>query len=188
MSQADRDKWNRKFGEGSHTSSEPSSFLIAQADRLPATGRVLDIAGGVGRNALWLASRGLEVTIADNSDVGLQMARARAAEAGVALHTELVDLEQEALPAGPWDLVTKVLYMQRSLFRTIPEVLGPGGLLVCIQPTVSNLERHAKPPRSHLLLPGELRDLVQGLEIIELVEDWSTDGYHDACVLARKPD
>ncbi|MBW2454800.1 MAG: methyltransferase domain-containing protein [Deltaproteobacteria bacterium] len=188
MSQADRDKWNRKFGEGSHTSSEPSSFLVAQANQLPTRGRALDIAGGVGRNALWLAERGLEVTIADNSDVGLLMARERATEAGLTLHTELVDLEQEPLPDGPWDLVTKVLYMQRSLFATIPEVLRPGGLLVCIQPTVANLERHAKPPRPHLLLPGELREFVQGLEIIELVEDWSADGYHDACVLARKPD
>ncbi len=187
MSQADRDKWNQKFGEGSHTSGEPSSFLLAKADQLPSGGRALDIAGGVGRNALWLASRGLEVTIADNSDVGLSMARQRAAEAGLALNTQLVDLEQEPLPAGPWDLVIKVLYMQRSLFQTIPEVLRPGGLMVCIQPTVANLERHAKPPRSHLLLPGELEKLVQGLEIIELVEDWSADGYHDACVLARKP-
>jgi len=187
VSQADRTKWNRKFTEGSHTSTEPSSFLVAQADRLPTTGRALDIAGGVGRNALWLARRGLEVTIADNSNVGLGMARQRAEEAGLTLHTQLVDLEEEPLPRGPWDLVTKVLYMQRSLFEAIPDVLRPGGLLVVIQPTVTNLERHPKPPRPHLLLPGELQRLVQKLEILELFEDWSSDGYHDGCVIARKP-
>ncbi len=187
MSDQDRTKWNAKFRDGSHTSTEPSSFLVAQAAQLPQAGRALDIAGGVGRNALWLAARGLHVTIADNSDVGLSMARERAAAAQLPLHTQLIDLELEPLPPGPWDLVVKVLYMQRSLFAAIPDVLRPGGLLVCVQPTVENLERHPKPPRSHLLQAGELRGLVQGLDILQLDEDWSVDGYHDACVLARKP-
>jgi tellurite methyltransferase len=159
MSDRDRDKWNTKFRDGSHTSTEPSSFLVAQAAKLPFEGRALDIAGGVGRNALWLARRGLDVTIADISDVGLSMARERATAAQLALHTQLIDLELEPLPPGPWDLVVKVLYMQRSLFETIPDVLAPGGLLVCIQPTVQNLERHPKPPRSHLLQPGESLEL-----------------------------
>ena len=186
MSRADRGKWDARYRKGSHTSADVSPFLASLDEVLPRSGRGLDVAGGAGRNALWLAARGLDVTIVDVSEVGLSIARERAAAAGLSLHTVCVDLEEEPFPEGPWDLIVSVCFLQRSLFATYPEVLAPGGLLVFLQPTVKNLERHQKPPRPFLLEEGEAASLVSGLTIVSLTEDWTEDGHHEARVVARR--
>lgn len=186
MSRADRDKWDAKYRAGSHRSSRVSPFLQSLDDVLPKTGRALDVAGGAGRNALWLAARGLDVTIADVSKEGLAIANERASAAGLSVETLLVDLEEEPFPAGPWDLIVSVCFLQRSLFSVYPDVLAPGGLLVFLQPTVVNLERHEKPPRPFLLEEGEAASLVSGLTVVSLSEGWTEDGHHEARVLARR--
>ena len=74
MANGDRLYWNQRFGEeGWHT--EPSTFLLSLDAILPYSGTALDIAGGPGRNALWLAERGLDTTLLDISDTGLGMAQ-----------------------------------------------------------------------------------------------------------------
>ena len=186
MSRADADKWDARYQQGSHTSRNPSPFLVSLSDSLPTRGRALDVAGGVGRNALWLAARGLQVTLADVSAVGLSMAGERAAEAGLSLELLSVDLESEPLPAGPWDLVVKVLYFQPSLFPAILDALAPGGLLVFLQPTVTSCERNDRPPSRFLLAPGQARELVEGFELLHYEESW-LDDFHEARLLARKP-
>ncbi len=185
MSRADREKWDAKYRAGSHTSGRVSPFLESLDDELPRSGRALDVAGGAGRNALWLAERGLDVTVADVSEVGLAIARERASGAGLTIETLCIDLEEEPFPAGPWDLIVSVCFLQRSLFATYPDVLAPNGLLVFLQPTVVNLERHEKPPRPFLLEEGEAASLVSGLTVVSLSEGWTEDGHHEARVVAR---
>jgi tellurite methyltransferase len=186
MGAADRDKWDERYRAGSHSGSEPSPFLVSLADRLPRSGRALDVAGGAGRNALWLARRGLDVTIADVSEVGLSLAAERAGAEGLTLTTERRDFEENGLPPGPWDVIVSAMFLQRSLFAAYPEQLAPGGMVVVLQPTTTNLERHAKPPRPFLLEPGELAELASDLELLSLDESWSDDGFHEARLLARK--
>ena len=89
---------------------------------MPRAGRAIDLAGGTGRHGIWLAERGLDVTIADISPVGLEVARQRAAEAGVTIQTLEVDLETSPFPAGPWDLIVSVCYLWRPLFDVFPKV------------------------------------------------------------------
>src|SRR4051794_29222887 len=108
MSTADRKKWDAKYSSAHDSPFEPSAVLLSLADYLPRRGRALDIAGGAGRNALWLARRGLDVTIADISPVGLALARLRAAEQGLNLHVLEIDLEQQPLEAEQFDLILSV--------------------------------------------------------------------------------
>jgi tellurite methyltransferase len=186
MSGADRDRWDRIHAARGPGLAEPSSLLTAEADRLPRAGRALDVAGGSGRHALWLARRGLAVTLADVSPVALARA---AAEAGdLPLATVEVDLERQPLPAGPWDLILCFHYLQRSLFPALAGALAPGGLLLFCQPTERNLERHAKPSRRFLLAEGELARLIADLplEILHLAEGWSAEGRHEARLIARR--
>ena len=149
MSEADRERWDRKYREGGG-GTEPSSFLLSLEGVLPTRGRALDLAGGRGRHARWLARRGLDVTLADVSPVGLALAREEAARAGVTLGTVLVDLETRPVPSGPWDVILVFHYVHRPLFEQLPALLAPGGLFVFCQATVKNLERHPKPPRGYL--------------------------------------
>jgi SAM-dependent methyltransferase len=186
MSDFDRQKWNAKYTAGLAAEREPAKVLVGLEPYLPRQGRALEIAGGAARNGIWLARRGLNVTVADISAVGLAVARERAAEAGVTLATLETDLQDEPLPAGPWDLILSVCYLWRSLFAQYPSALAPGGLLVVIQPTKRNLQRHDKPPAEFLLDDGELPRLVSGLEIVHYEEGWLADGRHDAVIVAGR--
>jgi SAM-dependent methyltransferase len=191
MSQADREKWNARFREGTpYARADPSPFLVSLADQLPRQGRALDLAGGAGRNAIWLARRGLDVTLSDISQVGLALARDAADRAGVALTLVEADLEEQPLPAGPFDLILSFNFLRRELFAAFPQQLTPGGLLVYLGATRSNLQRHAKPPAQFLLEDGELPRLIQPLEVIQYREAWfdypGEEPRHEARLLARK--
>jgi SAM-dependent methyltransferase len=184
MSEADRQRWNTRY-LGQPTPREPSAFLRSLADRLPTSGRALDVAGGPGQDALWLARRGLDVTLVDVSDVALQQASEAARAAGVSLRTQRVDLDVEPLPSGPYALVLCQGFLWRPLFAEFPKVLAPGGLLVFAQPTHSNLQRHPHPSARFLLEDGELPRLLQGLEVLSYSEGWTEDGRHEARLVAR---
>lgn len=165
---------------------EPATVLVGLDRYLPRHGRGLDVAGGAGRHGIWLAERGLDVTIADISARGLALAREEAAAAGVRITTLETDLELAPFPAGPWDLIVSVCYLQRQLFDAYPRALAPGGILAVVQPTKKNLERHDKPPADFLLNDRELPRLVSGLEVLHYEEGWLADGRHDAVIVARK--
>lgn len=186
MAEADHRKWDGRYARGEHASEQPSPMLASLAAWLPPAGRALDVAGGAGRNAIWLARRGLSVTLADISAVGLALATQRARQSNVRLTTVQVDLEQEPLPPGPWQLIVCVLYLYRPLFAQFSTELAPGGTLIVIHPTDSNLRRHARPPPRFLLRDGELPQLVHQLDIVHSQEGWSIENRHDAVLVARR--
>jgi SAM-dependent methyltransferase len=144
------------------------------------------VAGGAGADAIWLANRGLDVTLADISPVALELATSEAARHGVALRTVEIDLEREPFPPGPWDLILCIRFLWRPLFEAIPTELAPGGTLIVAHPTRSNLLRHERPGPLYLLDDGELPGLVRGLEVLRYEEGWTGDGYHEAVMIARR--
>jgi 2-polyprenyl-3-methyl-5-hydroxy-6-metoxy-1,4-benzoquinol methylase len=187
MPHFDRQKWDAKYA-AEEAPREPSAVLRSLESLLPTSGRAIDVAGGAGRNAIWLAKQGMDVTIADVSPHGLELACERAREAGVSVTPLCTDLEDTPFPTGPWNLILSVCYLWRPLYLVYPQMLSPGGMLVVIQPTKKNLEGHPKPPAGFLLNDGELPDLVGGLKIVHYQEGWQADGRHDAVMVARKAD
>lgn len=185
MAESDRDRWNARYLQGDHASSEPSRVLTELASFLPKEGRAIDVAGGAGRHAIWLAEQGLDVTLADVSDVALDIACARAAERSVSIEPLVIDLETAAFPPGPWSLILSFHFLFRPLFEVFPQVLVPGGRLICVHPTTSNRERHAKPSERFLLQDGELSTLVRGMTILHHEETWSAEGRHEAILVAE---
>ena len=128
MSEQERLKWNTRYSE-SGAQQRPSALVEELGELLPRRGRALDIAGGGGRHAIWLAQRGLDVTLADISEVALGLARDAAAAAGVPLQTVALDFETDPFPEGPWDVLLSFHYLWRPLFTIAPRVLAPGGPL-----------------------------------------------------------
>ena len=185
MADADRKKWDDRYQSETVADRAPTPFLVAQAARLPEQGRALDVAGGTGRHAVWLARRGLDVTLVDISSVALVRAGQRADQAGVTLRTVAADLEHEPLPAGPWEVIVCVDFLWRPLFDGFPRALAPGGLLIVSHPTRTNLERHSSPGARFLLDDGELRRLVAGLDVVAFDEGWDDDDRHTARLVAR---
>src|SRR5512143_605970 len=85
--------WDARYGEPGFAYGEaPNDFLVEVEPLLPRRGRVLCLAEGEGRNAVFLATRRHDVTAVDLSAVGLEKTRALAASRGVAVHTVHADL------------------------------------------------------------------------------------------------
>src|SRR5882724_8490783 len=143
MAADDRERWNQRWRARENPIHEPSAWLVSLAPLLPSRGRALDVAGGAGRQAVWLARRGLDVTLVDVSDEALILAEAAARAASVPLALARADLDAtpDDLPAGPWDLIVCFLYLDRPLLPRLSAALAPGGTFVFCQPTRRNLER-----------------------------------------------
>ena len=194
MSQFDRDKWNTKYSDPATIPSEPAQSIVRLAEFLPKSGSALDLAGGGGRHSIWLAKRGLDVTLADVSTVGLQHAKQRAVDENLSITLCETDLEPDkttdqcdSFPQGPWDLILSHYYYCRALIPAIAVSLAPAGMLVIVQPTVRNLERSPKPPRRFLLEEGELLSVANELEIESFTEGWTSENQHEAALVARRP-
>lgn len=181
----DRERWNERHLR--EPPGEPSHFVASLEAILPRRGRAIDAGGGTGRHALWLARRGLDVTLADVSDVALGIAASAARAEGLPLRTLQVDLEGSPFPAGPWDVVLCTYFLHRPLFDAIPAALAPGGFLAFAHATRTNLERNPRPGPRHLLEDGEVATLVHGLEVVRCEEAWFEEGRHEARLVARRP-
>lgn len=188
--ETDRARWNAKWRERAGELESPAGFLIEHAPLLPARGRALDVAAGAGRHAIWLARHGLEVTLIDVSDVALERAERRASALGIVDRMRFIraDLERDELPAPVFDLVLIAHYLDRTRRDDLARLVFEGGLVVAMQPTVANLERHDAPRREYLLEPGELAAWLEGLgfELIASREGWNAEGRHEAEVIARR--
>lgn len=187
MPRDSREFWNDRYRNRGPIPGGPSAFLQAHAHLLPAPGTALDVGGGSGRNAVWLAEQGWEVTVVDVSEVGLELSTTKAAEAGVRVRTVLHDLEEDGLPPGTWDLIVCTLFLHRPLFEHWAGALNPDGVLVFEQPTRTNLTKRKSPSRGFCLEDGELPGLVVGLETLHYEECWGENGRHEARLVARKP-
>ena len=174
------ERWDARHATGEGP-DEPSSFVVVElAPLLNEPGRAIDVAGGRGRHARWLADRGWNVTLVDFSPVALEAVgdeRVGLVEA---------DLQASLFPEGPWDLVLIVHYLDRALYPTIRTQLAPGGLLAVAVATERNLERHDRPSLPYVLAPGEAPALVEGMRIVHYAEGWSVEDRHEARLVARQ--
>ena len=101
----DKERWDRKYGTEEYIFGEaPVAFLQEYLHLLPK-GKTLDIAMGEGRNGVFLATQGFEVTGFDISETGLNKAQALAKERGVSIETEVVDLERHQFSEETYDLI-----------------------------------------------------------------------------------
>jgi cyclopropane fatty-acyl-phospholipid synthase-like methyltransferase len=128
------ERWNGRYTPESYLfGTAPNTFLAAQKARLPKTGRALSIADGEGRNGVWLAEQGLDVVSMDFSPVAQTKARALAAQRGVTITTEQVDLSNWDWPAEAYDVIVAIFAQpleKTKLFAGIRRALKPGGLLL----------------------------------------------------------
>jgi 2-polyprenyl-3-methyl-5-hydroxy-6-metoxy-1,4-benzoquinol methylase len=164
----------------------PTSWLTAHEGLLQG-GVALDVACGRGRHALWLAERGFEVYAIDRDPAALVHLDEEARRRGVRVVTEQKDLETECVRLGEnrFDLVVAVHYLHRPLFRHLTAALRPGGLLVYETFTAAQATKGKPTNPAFLLMPGELRELVQPLEIV-VEREGEFDDRCVASVIARK--
>lgn len=151
-----------------HDLKAPSAWVARWADRVPAAGRVLDIACGNGRHARFFAARGHPVEAVDRDPEKL------ATLAGVpGITTRCTDLE-----GGPWPYggqqfagIVVVNYLHRPLFPHLMTALAPGGALI-YETFAVGTEKFGRPCNPDFLLkPGELLEVVRGRLRVIAYED-----------------
>jgi len=132
-----RARWDARFAAETYLfGTEPNAFLVGEAGRLKSGWKALVLADGEGRNGVWLARQGLDVTTVDFSPNGLAKARLLAERHGVTIHTVLADLRQWDWPEAAFDLVAGI-FMQvfdplsrEAIFVRMKRALKPSGLLM----------------------------------------------------------
>lgn len=151
----DAQAWNQRYSTSDLIwTAEPNQFLVAETATLPA-GRALDLGAGEGRNAVWLARRGWQVTAIDFSDVGLAKAEALADHAEVSVETICADATEPV--DGTFDLVT-VLYLQlpseqrRRAVANAAAAVASGGTLLVVGHDTTNLTDGVGGPQDPAVL------------------------------------
>lgn len=141
--------WDERYGEDGYAYGEqPNDFLKSCVSYLPVGGKVLCLAEGHGRNAVFLAEQGFQVTAMDQSAVGLEKAKKFAHSRGVDIETIQADLSEFSLGSHQWDAIVSISAHTPTAVRShihaqVPEALVPGGVFV--------LEAYCP---NHLTLPG----------------------------------
>lgn len=156
---------------------EPARFLVDNVDLLPK-GRVLDIAMGNGRNAIYLAGLGFQVEGIDVSEESINTALAAAQKAGVSIRATAADLEKgHRIDRGVYDVIICFNYLQRSLIADIKAGLKEGGMVVYETFIVDQARLFGKPKNPDYLLKHN--------ELLEMFRDFRCLRYREGVIEQR---
>jgi SAM-dependent methyltransferase len=149
--------WDERFGAAELPyGTEPNDFVVEQAAGL-APGRVLCIAEGYGRNAIWLAAQGYAVTAIEQSGVAIARGRELAAARGVSVTFVQGDLAQAALGEGEWQGIVSIFAhlppaLRRDVHARVVRALAPGGRFILEAYSPAQLGHRTGGPRDVTLL------------------------------------
>lgn len=200
-------RFDSRYSEpGYHYGTEPNEFLVAQASRLSAGQKALVPGDGEGRNGVWLAEQGLDVTTFDPSPVGVEKARQLAAARAVDIDANVGEFATWTWQADSYDVVV-LTYVhleptaRRKGHAAAWRALKPGGLLIleAFSPRQAEMRKHGATggPKHFDWLFSEamMRDDFPSAEFLVLEDvddDFEGRTHSGRCavlrVVARKPD
>jgi tellurite methyltransferase len=184
--------WEQRYRSKERASEDfdgpPTPLLVETANRLKP-GKALDLACGTGRNALWLAAHGWNVTAIDAAPSAIDTLRNRASRLGIHVDARQADLEagEYRIEHSCWDLLAICYYLQRDLFEPAKRGVVPGAVLLAI---VHITEPGEEPTRTRAT-PGELASYFNDWEILHYYEGKPDDTAHRrsvAEIVARRRD
>lgn len=181
--------WDERYASDEYLyGTEPNDFLVSVAERLPR-GRALCVAEGEGRNAVFLAGRGFDVTAVDASAVGMRKAERLAQERGVRIETVVADAGAFMIEPEAWDVVVLIFAhfepeLRREVHRSVVQGLRTGGAVVLEAYTPEQLRYGTGgPPTEDLMMRlGALRTELRGLRFEidrEMVREVREGRQHD---------
>jgi tellurite methyltransferase len=181
----DKDRWNEKYNTETFIFGEKPTRFIAENYDLLRKGKVLDLAMGEGRNAVFLATKGFDVLGMDISEKGLEKADALAKANGVSIETKVVDLENTQLEKDGYDSIICTYYMQRDLYQQMKTAVKSGGRVLVETYNVDYLN-YSNFPRKYLLETNELLEIFKDFKIIRYeAYDNGKEAY--SAIIAERP-
>lgn len=169
--------WDERYSEpGFVYGTDANEFLVSVVNQIPH-GRILSLAEGEGRNAVYLASLGYQVVGVDGSEVGLHKAQALAVERGVAITTIHADLSQFEIDQAQWDGIIACYCHVPSAIRiplhhAVVQGLKPGGVFVLEAYSKEQLAYDTGGPQSldMLMSLDDVKQELAGLEFRHAVQ------------------
>ena len=184
-------RWQQKYREANERGLV-AEVLLQNQHLLPAKGKALDLACGLGANALFLANKGLPCQAWDFSSVALEKLDTSAREQQLPIQTREIDLERDLFPDEQFDLIVVSHYLHRPLCHAICKALNPGGLL--FYQTFCQLKTSTQGPSNprFLLKENELLSLFPLLNPVvyreeRLIGDTSEGFRNQAMLIAQQP-
>lgn len=123
-----RAKWDERYTQSDRVAS-PTPILANNLHLLPPAGKALDLACGLGANALLLAEQGLETAAWDLSPVAIERLQERAKACGLHVETAVRDVQLHPPAPDGFDVVVVSHFLDRKLMPAIAAALRPGGVL-----------------------------------------------------------
>lgn len=164
------DLWNSRHADAERGAA--AWALREHVHLLPAAGDALDLACGLGANALLMAEHGLRVQAWDFSPVAIERLGEEARRRGLAVHGEVRDVVAAPPAPASFDVIVVSHFLERGLFPHLIAALRPGGLLFYQTFTTERPEGGATPSNPAFLLePGELLELCRPLRLLVYRED-----------------
>lgn len=172
------DMWNQRYDQdGFLFGTEPAAFLVAQAPLLPAASRVLCVADGEGRNSVYLAQLGHDVTAFDASTKAVEKARSLAKTRDVTVAFNLSGVEDWDWTQD-FDTVVAIFIqfappdMRAALFANMARAVRPGGLLLLhgYAPRQVGYGTGGPPWAENMYTEPLLRDAFSGWDILRLAD------------------
>lgn len=175
-------RWNERYAAAladGVPDRPPAQWLQANAGLIEVQSRgiALDVACGLGSNALHLAELGFAVDAVDISDVAIAELDRRARSRGVTVRAQQADLTTDPLPGDGYQVIVCTYFMERQLFAPLARALAPGGLLL--------YETFADGGRWGLE-PGELRGSFPQLAEV-VYREGAVGGRATASLVAQAP-
>jgi 2-polyprenyl-3-methyl-5-hydroxy-6-metoxy-1,4-benzoquinol methylase len=158
-------KWDNIY-QSAEQASAPAEILQQHLYLLPRQGQALELACGLGANALLLAEAGLAVDAWDISPVALQKLDRQAQTKGLQINTAAVLIDTDHLTGKSYDVIVISRFLDRTLCNAIMAALKPGGLLFYQTFTRHKLDKSGPSNPDYLLARNELLQLFAPLTVI----------------------
>lgn len=190
--QSIRNKWNDRYRAAEAVPGQPARVLTDFEHLLPRQGTALDLACGLGANALLLAGRGLDTLAWDLSDEAVAKLQAIASAQALPLQAAVRDVIDAPPPPDSMDVIVVAHFLERPLAAHLTAALRPGGLLY-FQTFTRTYVHPAGPSQAVFrLADNELLSLFSSLRVLAYREEGTvgdtTRGFRDeAMLVAMKP-
>jgi 2-polyprenyl-3-methyl-5-hydroxy-6-metoxy-1,4-benzoquinol methylase len=171
------DLWDQRYTQNSYVyGRQPNAFLVSQINQLPK-GKVLSLAEGQGRNAIYMAQQGYEVTAVDGSAVAMQQTAEFARESGLSITTITTDLADFKIGIEKWDVILSIYChlpsaLRKTVHRQVIQELKPGGMYLLESFTPQQIKNQTGGPKNPDMLASlaALQEELHGLEFIHAQE------------------
>jgi SAM-dependent methyltransferase len=165
------EKWNARYRGRPIEAVRPARVLNENLHLLPRSGQALELACGLGANAIALARSGLETLAWDLSDVAIAKLQNYGRRHGLALFAEQRDVVTDPPPPKRFDVIVVTHFLERSLAPALAQALRPGGLLYYQTFVREALDEHGPANPAFRLAPNELLRLFTDLRVVVYREE-----------------